>query len=37
MVNTRLRPIGDGAAAVWAYVETGLDEAQALKYLAPEP
>ncbi|MCC6453818.1 MAG: HD domain-containing protein [Caldilineaceae bacterium] len=37
MVNTRLRPIGDGAAAVWAYVETVLDEAQALDYLAPEP
>lgn len=37
MVNTRLRPIGDGAAEVWAYVEKILDEAQELQYLAPEP
>ncbi len=37
MVNARLRPIGDGAAAVWAYVEKILDEAQTLEYLAPEP
>lgn len=36
-VNRRLRPIGDGAAAVWAYVEKVLDEAQLLGYIAPEP
>lgn len=36
-VNTRLRPIGDGAANVWAYIEKILDEAQLLEYLAPEP
>jgi putative hydrolase of HD superfamily len=37
MVNTRLRPIGDGAAYVWAHVEKLLDEAQVREYLAPEP
>lgn len=37
MVNTRLRPIGDGSAAVWAYVEQILDEMQLRQLLAPEP
>jgi putative hydrolases of HD superfamily len=37
MVNTRLRPIGDGSAAVWAYVEKVLDEMQLRQYIAPEP
>lgn len=36
-VNKRLSPIGDGSAAVWAYVEKILDEAQLLDYIAPEP
>lgn len=36
-VNRRLRPIGDGAAAVWAYVEKVLDEAELLEYIIPEP
>jgi putative hydrolase of HD superfamily len=37
LVNNRLRPIGDGAAEVWAWVEKILDEAQVLEYIAPEP
>ena len=36
-VNTRLSPIGDGAAEVWAYVKSVLDEAEALEYITPEP
>lgn len=36
MVNTRLQPIGDGAASVWAHVQSILDEAQVLGYLAAE-
>ena len=35
-VNTRLRPIGDGAAEVWAHVERILDEAELLEYLVPD-
>ena len=36
-VNTRLSPIGDGAADVWAVVETLLNEAEELGYLTPAP
>jgi putative hydrolase of HD superfamily len=35
-VNKRMSPIGDGAAAVSAYVQKLLDEAEALADLAPE-
>ena len=37
LINGRLQPIGEGAAAVWAYIEKLLDEAQLLEYFAPEP
>lgn len=36
-VNQRLSPIGDGAAAVWAFVERTLDEAETLAYIKPLP
>lgn len=36
-VNQRLRPIGDGAAEVWAFVERTLDEAEASAYIKPLP
>ena len=36
-VNQRLRPIGDGAAEVWAFVERTLDEAESLGYIKPLP
>jgi putative hydrolase of HD superfamily len=37
LVNKRLSPIGNGASEVWAFVESILDEAETLKYLAREP
>lgn len=36
-VNQRLRPIGDGAAEVWAFVARTLDEAESLGYIKPLP
>jgi putative hydrolase of HD superfamily len=37
LVNKRLSPIGNGASEVWGFVESILDEAETLEYLAREP